>query len=38
MSDLLQKMRQRRSVRGFKPDMVPRELIDNQRRRTYPKA
>ena len=28
MSDLLQKMRQRRSVRSFKPDMVPRELID----------
>ena len=28
MSDLLEKMRQRRSVRSFKPDMVPRELID----------
>ena len=28
MSDLLQKMRQRRSIRAFKSDMVPRELID----------
>ena len=28
MSDLLKKMETRRSIRAFKPDMLPREIID----------
>ena len=28
MSDLLQKIETRRSIRKYKPDMVPKEIID----------
>ena len=28
MSDVLNKMKSRRSIRKFKPDMVPQEILD----------